>query len=114
MSDRWPSIRVNRFDFETRDDFARRRAAVTFIVDGFRHSRFSDDLADRMDELLDRLLSHAAELGHESISESDIQEVERYSRAPLVACGGGALASRFGELASPRRPLPAALVPELA
>ncbi len=57
MSDSWPKIRVKRFYQEPDAEYARRRDEIVYIVDGFRRSRFTGTLAERMDARLDGLLS---------------------------------------------------------
>ena len=57
LSDRWPAIKVRRFDNEPDADYRVRRAEIVTIIDGFRHGRFSGDLADMLDERLDGLQS---------------------------------------------------------
>ena len=57
LSDRWPAIKVRRFDNEPDDEYRLRRAEIVAIIDGFRHGRFTGELADQLDERLEGLQS---------------------------------------------------------
>lgn len=57
LSDRWPAIKVRRFDNEPDAEYRVRRAEIVTIIDGFRHGRYSGELADMLDERLDGLQS---------------------------------------------------------
>jgi hypothetical protein len=57
----WHDIRVKRYDDEPEQEYQRRRDEVVFITDGFRHGRFTGEVAEQMDRRLSDLLSGAAE-----------------------------------------------------
>jgi hypothetical protein len=61
MTHHWPAIRVKRFRGEARDAYDQRRSEIIAIIEGFRKSRFGSDLADKLDQRLDDLLTGLAE-----------------------------------------------------
>ena len=79
----WRPVKVQRFDAEPYERYVRRRDAVVFIVEGFRHGRFSPELADRMDRLLKVLTPRPAERRTRRVTEADLAEVESYYALPM-------------------------------
>ncbi|RYE10961.1 MAG: hypothetical protein EOP22_01975 [Hyphomicrobiales bacterium] len=57
LSDRWPAIKVRRFDNEPDDEYRLRSAEIVTIIDGFRHGRYQGELAELLDERLEGLQS---------------------------------------------------------
>lgn len=57
MSDWWPAIRVKRFTGEAAQAYARRRAEIVAITNGFRKGRFEGKFAEKLDLRLDDLLT---------------------------------------------------------
>ena len=55
----WPPVRCDRFDGEDERSYRDRHARVAEIVTGFRHGRFTGNLADDMDQLLAELTDPA-------------------------------------------------------
>jgi hypothetical protein len=57
MMDKWPPIRVKRFDGEAKPAYDQRKTEIAAIITGFRKGRFEGLMADKLDVRLDGLLS---------------------------------------------------------
>ncbi len=55
--DKWPAIRVKRFEGEVKSAYDKRKSEIVAIISGFRKGRFEGTLAERLDVRLDQLLS---------------------------------------------------------
>jgi hypothetical protein len=79
-SDRWPAIKVRRFDNEPNDEYAPRRDEIVAIIDGFRHGRFSGEMANRLDERLKGLLSGMIDVKEPSPHRYEVPSPKLVSR----------------------------------
>jgi hypothetical protein len=61
MTHHWPRIAVKRFHGEAQRSYEQRRAEIVAIMEGFRKSRFSNELAEKLDQRLDDLLTGLAD-----------------------------------------------------
>ena len=57
MMDKWPAIRVKRFEGEAKAAYDQRKAEIVAIISGFRKGRFEGPMADKLDLRLDHLLT---------------------------------------------------------